>query len=216
MVVVDVHKQKWVLGLLREDEARLSRVWPTLLLLPEGLERVLFICMKTTSGQNFSLSGIYMPVFLVFFVCLLFSFSTLFFLSSKVKVRWKVWQLKPSRTPCFTCSWRTSKLGKTRQQAMHLKPLSRVTSHSGVLALGYSSAAGGTGGLSASFPFSCSSIVCLDALQVGGSLVVQEGVTAPWRSEKVFFSFFVFLVGGSRLSCSSLRTATPLFVLTFI
>lgn len=90
VVVGDVHKERWVLGLLREDEAPLRRVWPTLLLLLEGLERVLFICMKTTSCPNFSLSGIYMPVFSVFFVCLLFPFSTLFLLLSQVKIRWKV------------------------------------------------------------------------------------------------------------------------------
>ncbi|KAF3821469.1 hypothetical protein GH733_009511 [Mirounga leonina] len=59
--------------------------------------------------------------------------------SPQVKAIWKVWQLKPSLTPCCTCSWRASKLGKTRQQAMHLKPLSKATSHSGVLALEHSS-----------------------------------------------------------------------------
>ena len=46
--------------------------------------------------------------------------------------RRNTWQLKPSLAPGCTCSWRLSKVEKTRQQAMHLEPVSTVTSQSGV------------------------------------------------------------------------------------
>ena len=143
-------------------------------------------------------------------------FALFFLLFSQAKARWKVWQLKPSVTPCWTCSRRASKLGKTRQQPMHLKPLSRATSHSGVLALEHSSTAGVSAGLSASSFSSWASLFQLDSLPVRSSFVhTWDGVTSVWTfSGKAISSSLAFFEGGSCSSSESLKTATPLFIWT--